>query len=129
MNIIDAYDEYCGNSGILRPSKKMKTLLKSKRRISTLEVDAANIQKIHQVRVSVVRLEKTEDPMGEGDKFKKWCQLRGRESPSNPKVILLNESPDEGRQAIHFDSDNPLVYRSLCTYMTMGGMRDLHGLR
>ncbi len=129
MDIIDAYDSYCGNSGILRPSEKMKTLLKSKRRISTLEVSDVNIQKVHQARVSVVRLRKTEDPMGEGDKFKEWCKIRGRQSPSTPKVLLLNENPDEGRQAIHYDPDNPLVYRALCTYMAMGGMRDLHGLR
>jgi len=60
---------------------------------------------------------------GEGDRFLAWCKRKGRELPSNKIVKLLNVDPSEGRMAIKYDSDHPMVFRSLSTYLSMGTRR------
>jgi len=55
-----------------------------------------------------------------GDRFERWCKGKGRQLPSTKMVELLNSDPQMGLRAVRQDSDNPLVYRSIVTFMTMG---------
>lgn len=64
-----------------------------------------------------------EEVPGEGDRFLIWCKRKGRELPSDEFVKLLNVDPVEGRAAIKFDPDHPMVFRSLSTYLSMGTRR------
>lgn len=65
------------------------------------------------------------NPPGHGDKFKEWCEKHGRQLPSNKIVEMMNADPHGARIAIKMDSKNPMVYRSLMTYSSMGGLRNV----
>lgn len=59
---------------------------------------------------------------GEGDKFKRWCELRGRDVPSDEIVEEMNRDPFNAGQIIKKDvPNNPKVWRSWCTYRAGGG--------
>ena len=64
------------------------------------------------------------NPPGHGDKFREWCEKHGRQLPSKKIVEMMNIDPFGARKAIRNDSENPMIYRSLMTYMSMGGLRN-----
>ncbi len=63
-----------------------------------------------------------ENPPGIGDKFKEFCIKRGRELPSNEMIDLLNSDPFEGRKAVKLNRNNPMVWRTLSTFIASGGL-------
>lgn len=64
-------------------------------------------------------------PPGHGDKFREWCEKHGRQLPSKEIVKMMNADPFGAQVAIKYDSKNPMVYRSLMTYMSMGGLKNV----
>ncbi len=60
--------------------------------------------------------------IGEGDKFKAWCEVHGRKVPNDAFVRLMNGDPfdarKEAREVIPTDSK---LWRALCTYLAGRG--------
>ena len=55
--------------------------------------------------------------IGEGDKFKRWCERMGREVPSDNLVELMNRDPYEGGQHVKRNiPNNPNIWRSWASY-------------
>lgn len=65
------------------------------------------------------------NPPGHGDKFESWCKKHGRQLPSSEIVKMMNVDPPGAMVAIRNDSKNPMVYRSLVTHITMGGLKNV----
>jgi hypothetical protein len=65
------------------------------------------------------------NPPGHGDKFKEWCVKHGRQLPSDESVELMNADPFSARKMIRNDYKNPAIYRSLVTYISMGGLKNV----
>ena len=63
--------------------------------------------------------------MGEGDKFKEWCESLGREVPGDELVRLMNADPFECRQEIwRRIPTNVKLWRAYCSYLAgRGGNR------
>lgn len=60
--------------------------------------------------------------LGEGDKFQRWCESKGRETPSDIVVEEMNRNPFEAGQIIKKDIvNNPRIWKNWCTYRAGGG--------
>lgn len=60
--------------------------------------------------------------LGEGDKFRRWCEQRGRELPSDAIIEEMNRDPFEAGQSVRRDIPNhPKVWKSWCTYQAGAG--------
>lgn len=62
--------------------------------------------------------------LGEGDKFKKWCEANGRSIPDEELVINLNRDPyDTGVYIKQSVGKDPLIWRSWCSYKAGKGRK------
>jgi len=62
------------------------------------------------------------DVLGEGDRFKSWCEKLGRDTPTDELVELMNKSlyaPDSIAKALL--PDHVPLWRAYCTYQTGRG--------
>lgn len=60
--------------------------------------------------------------MGEGDKFKVWCQRFDREQPSDDLVWFMNGHPFEAKEEIRgIIPEHPKLWRAYCTYLAGRG--------
>lgn len=62
--------------------------------------------------------------LGEGDKFKKWCESNGREFPDDNLVSFMNRDPFGAAQFVQKSIPiHPNLWRSWCSYRAGKGRR------
>lgn len=55
--------------------------------------------------------------LGEGDKFKAWCEARGRVVPDNALVTYMNADPyDAANEILRLIPTDSRLWKSWCTY-------------
>ena len=53
-----------------------------------------------------------------GDRFKKWCEIMGRNAPTDDVVDLLNTNMDAGARKIkEYLPTKPDMYRNYCSFL------------
>lgn len=64
--------------------------------------------------------------IGEGDKFKTWCEAQGRELPDDELVKLMNADPYAAKEWIRKDVPNhPYLWRNWSTYRSGKGRHNV----
>lgn len=121
MDIVDAYLDYCEEHNLDAPTDKMQTHLRVRLKPKKWVINSINLERVHRLRASIVKLHNSEDPKGVGERFDEFCQKRGRVRPTADQIQALNEDAFQGAQAIRSDSTNPLLYRALVTFRAYGG--------
>jgi len=60
--------------------------------------------------------------LGEGDKFKEWCESLGREVPSDELIRLMNRDPYDARGEVRrMIPTNLKLWRAYCSYLAGRG--------
>lgn len=64
--------------------------------------------------------------LGEGDKFKRWCESNGREVPDDELVMFMNRDPYEAGQHVKRSvGKSPQVWRSWVSFHAGKGRRNV----